>query len=81
MRMGDLRSRGKLGTCRCEIDICLFQMYIAYVVRVRFVCVHDCNGCAGQCGEEHGGRMRMTEVCGGRARSPEASILAGLSSV
>ena len=60
----------------------LFQMYSIYgiYVTVRFVCVHDCNGCAGQCGEVYAGRMHMTEVCGGRARSPEASILAGLSS-
>ena len=39
-------------------------MYMAYVVTVRFVCVHDVNGCAGQCGEVCGGRMRMAEVCG-----------------
>ena len=82
MRMGDMRSSGRLGTSRCEIDICLFpNVYGIYVVTVSFVCVHDCNGCAGQCGEVYAGRMRMTEVCGRRARSPEASILAGLSSV
>jgi hypothetical protein len=46
---------------------------------VRFACVRDCNGCAGQCGEMSGGRMRMAEVCGGRARSPEASVLVGFS--
>jgi hypothetical protein len=64
------------------VDICLFiYVYSIYVVTVSFVCVRDCNGCAGQCGEVHGGRMRMAEVCGRRARSPEASILAGLSSV
>ena len=64
------------------VDICVFIcVYGIYVVTVRFVCVHDCNGCAGQCGEVYAGRMRMAEVCGARARSPEASILAGLSSV
>ena len=33
------------------------------------VCVRDCNGCAGHCGE----------VCGGQAQPSEASVLAGLS--
>jgi hypothetical protein len=64
------------------IDICLFIcVYGICVVTVSFVCVHDCNGCVGQCGEVYAGHMHMEEVCGGRARSPEASILAGLSSV
>ena len=40
----------------------LSHVYIAYVVTVRFVCVRDCDGCAGQCGEVHAGRMRMAEV-------------------
>ena len=47
------------------------------MLTVCFECVRDCNGCAGQCGEVYVERMRMAEVCGGRARSPEASILAG----
>ena len=60
------------------VDFCVFICAYVYMLTVSFECVHDCNCCAGQCGEVYAGRMRMAEVCGARARSPEASILGGL---
>ena len=70
MRMDDLRSRGRLGICRLRA---IFRA----VTRANgmlgdselCVCVRDCNGCAGHCGE----------VCGGQAQPSEASVLPGLS--